>query len=237
MTQNKTSTRCSTALRNQYQAGITPVIPDIKCKSPGEGDLLRGRDPVAIAKRLAEAGVPMLSVVTEREHFGGSEKLLERIAESTGIPVLRKDFITTRKHLLETLDIGAQGVLLIASMLEKQQLFRLFEEAVMLGLEPLVETHSREEILSISGLDLTFLGINNRNIQEWELDGGDVGTTEELAGLVSPGTLVVSESSISSPGDVKRALKAGAHAVLVGTAILQAADEVEMYRSLSHPWR
>lgn len=226
-------TKCTTALWNQHRSGKIPVIPDIKCKSPGEGDLLMGRDPVVIAKSLEAAGAPVISVVTESEHYGGSPELLHQIAQATSIPILRKDFITTRKQLLESVDIGASGVLLIASMLEREQLFKLIEEALALELEPLVETHNETEIMAVNEVKLTFLGINNRNIVDWETDDGNVNTTEKLAGLVRPGVLVLSESSIASPGDVLRAIAAGAHAVLVGTAVLRAQDPVEMYHKLS----
>lgn len=226
-------TKCTAALWDQHRSGMIPVIPDIKCKSPGEGDLLLGRDPVKIAKSLAAAGAPVISVVTEAEHYGGSPELLQQIAQAASIPILRKDFITNKEHLLESVDIGASGVLLIASMLEKEKLFRLIEEAWGLGLEPLVETHNEAEIMAISELELTFLGINNRNIVEWEKDNGNVNTTERLAGFIRQGVLVLSESSIACPGDVLRATAAGAHAVLVGTAILRASDPVDMYHMLS----
>ena len=244
---NKSScVKCTTALWSKHHSGKVPVIPDIKCKSPREGDLLIGRDPIAIAKGLEVAGAPVISVVTESEHYGGSPKLLHQIAQATSIPILRKDFITTQEQLLESVDIGASGVLLIASMLGQKQLLKLIEEALVLDLEPLVETHNEAEIIAVNELKLTFLGINNRNIVEWEMDGGNVSTTEKLVGLVRPEVLILSESSINFPEDVLRAKAAGAHAVLVGTAILQAQDPVKMYHilteprmyhKLSEPWR
>ena len=133
----------------------------------------------------------------------------------------------------ESVELGASAVLLIASMLEKEQLFELIEAALMLGLEPLVETHSEAEIITVSELQLTIVGINNRNIVELEMDNGNVSTTEKLAGLVRPEVLVISESSIACSADVLRAIAAGAHAVLVGTTILRAKIPIEMYRNLS----
>ncbi len=223
----------SNALWSKYNSGRIPVIPDLKLRSPREGDLLQGRDPVEIARVLAAAGAPVLSVVTEPVHFGGTPQLLHRIVQATSLPVLRKDFINNTEQLLESLELGASAVLLIASMLEKEQLLKLIEEAFQLGLEPLVETHNREEIDSIKELQLSMIGINNRDIVNLEMDDGSIQTTEELMGLASPGALVISESSISTPLDVERASAAGAHAVLVGTAILQARDPVEMYQCLS----
>jgi len=230
------SKKFSTALWNQYQSPKVPVIPDIKSRSPQEGDLLQGRDPVELAKDLAAAGAPVLSVVTEPEYFGGSPELLRRIALATSLPVLRKDFIHSRAQLQESVELGADAALLIASMLEKKQLWKLIEDAFSLGLEPLVETHEAAEIFSVNELNLTMIGINNRNIVRLEMDDGSVSTTEELVSLVRPEVLVISESSISSSADVQRAMAAGARAVLVGTAILRAKDPVEMYHTLSEPW-
>jgi len=225
----------STALWNKYHSGKIPVIPDIKSRSPQEGDLFQGRDPVEIAKALAAAGAPVLSVVTEQKYFAGSPELLFKIAQATSLPILRKDFINNREQLEESVNLGASAVLLIVSMLEKRQLINLIEDALRLGLEPLVETHSKAEILAVNELKLTMLGINNRNIVELEMDNGSVSTTEGLASFAGREVLIISESSISSPSDVQRAKNAGAHAVLVGTAILQAKDIVKMYHTLSEP--
>ncbi len=225
-------TGCTAVLWEQYYQGMIPVIPDIKCKSPQEGDLLKGRDPVALAKDLSAAGAPLISVVTEKEHFGGSPQLLQSIARAVSLPILRKDFITTREQLLESADLGAGGVLLIVSMLEKKQLFKLVEETLALGMEPLLETHDEDEIKIANELAPTFVGINNRKIADWEMDEGTVSTTEKLAKLVSSEAFVLSESSFSSPAEVLRAKAAGAHGVLIGTAILQAEGPVRKYREL-----
>lgn len=230
---NSDTKKCSTALWNKRSTGKIPVITDIKIKSPGEGDLILGRCPASLAKSLEEVGVPMISVVTEAEHYGGSPELLYRIAKAVSVPILRKDFISKREQLVETVEKGASGVLLIASMLEKRQLFKLVEDSLVLGLEPLVETHNESEIISVSELNLTFLGINNRDIIQLETDDGSVNTTEKLAALAPKEAFLVSESSISSKADVARAISAGAHAVLVGTAILKAKDPVQMYKNLS----
>lgn len=228
-------TKCTTPLWQKYNSGIIPVIPDIKCKSPGEGDLMAGRKPIEYAKSLADAGAPVISVVTESVHYGGSLELLQQISVAVPVPILRKDFIKTREQLEESAKYGASGVLLISSILDKDQLANLIEQAILLGLEPLVETHNMEEINAIKDFELSFLGINNRNILEWETDNGTVNTTEKLGQFVPRKSLVLSESSIMSAEDVIRAKAAGAHAVLVGTAILKAKDPVAMYNELSVP--
>lgn len=232
---NTSNKKYSSTLWNQYRSGRIPVIPDIKSRSPQEGDLLQGRDPVEIARLLAAAGAPVLSVVSEPNYFGGSVEMLQRIVRAVSLPVLRKDFIASREQLLETVDLGASAVLLIASIVERAQLYKLIEEAYKLGLEPLVETHNEEEILSLKAMDITLMGINNRNIVKLEMDDGNVCTTEKLAGLIPPGVFLVSESAITSSADVERASGSGAHGVLVGTAILQAGDPAAMYQSLGIP--
>ncbi len=241
---NKSFTMCTDILWQKYRTGTIPVIPDIKRKSPGEGELLSGRDPAEYAKNLADAGAPVVSVVTETEHYGGSAEMFRRVAGSVSVPLLRKDFITTVDQLRESADMGASGVLLIASKLERKQLLQLAEAAAALGLEPLIETHDRAEITFAAGMKPTFLGINNRDIRSYETDNGGVGTTELLASYAGfdallpaqagSGALLLSESSISSAEDIRRAAAAGAHAVLVGTALLRAGDPAEMYRKLSN---
>lgn len=227
------ATGCTDVLWQKYREGRVPVIPDIKNRSPGEGDLMSDRDPAEYAKGLLTAGAPVISVVTEAEHYGGSAEMFRRIAGAVNIPLLRKDFITSVGQLRESADMGAAGVLLIASKLGKRKLLELAEAAVTLGLEPLIETHGRDEIEFAAAMKPTFLGINNRDIGRYETDCGNVETTELLAPYAGVGALLLSESSISSAEDVRRAAKAGAHAVLVGTALLRARDALEMYRELS----
>lgn len=226
-------TKCTKALWKTYRDGTIPVIPDIKCKSPGEGDLIRSRDPEILAGELQEAGAPVISVVTEADHFGGSLEMLRRITRKIRVPVIRKDFITNNDMLKESAEYGASAVLLISSMLKKAQLVQLAEHARQLGLEPLVETHSIEEIKFADQQGFTFIGINNRDIGVFETDHGDVGVTEQLASFVRSGALLLSESSISCREDILLAAKAGAHAVLVGTAILKADCAADMYKSFS----
>ncbi len=225
---------CTQALWKRYQEGYLPVIPDIKLRSPGEGELMQGRDPAEYARALEAAGAPVISVVTEEEHYGGSVKLLEEILRVVSVPVLRKDFIRTEEQLEETARLGVSAVLLIASVLGEEQLELLFEKAVSYGIEPLVEIHNQTELEIAVKLPVTFLGINNRNILTWETDNGNVGTTEALAKLTKKNTndrkvFLLSESSISSPEEISRAAKAGAHGVLVGTAFLKAEDPVAKY--------
>lgn len=226
-------TEFSNCIRKCQQAGYIPVIPDIKCRSPKEGDLLRGRDPVVTARLLVDAGAPVLSVVTENENFGGSLELLEQVIKESGVPVLRKDFINSREDLIVTRDIGASAILLISSMLTQEQLEYLYEAAIELGLEPLVETHSIAEIQYAAKLGAGLVGINNRNIIELEIDDGTVEATASLAAYKPEGCVLISESAIATRADAHSAVLAGADAVLVGTSLWQAEDMLALYAELS----
>ena len=224
-----------TALKDRQEKGLIPVIPDIKCYSPKEGDLLRGRDPVRLAKELEQAGACALSVVTEKNSFRGSVGLLRRICSAVKIPVLRKDFLENAEDLAQTKEAGASAVLLMYSCLGKEKLETLYREALALGLLPFVETHTGEELAFAARLHAPLTGINNRDILILEKDDGDVSHAADLLPSASKDTMIVVESGLLNGADVRRAVRAGADAVLVGTAILQDNDPAAMYRSMTRP--
>jgi len=226
------SAHFSGAIISENARGFVAVIPDIKCVSPKEGDLLRGRDPVEMAKYLVRSGAPVLSVVTEKERFGGSVELLRAIAQAVNVPILRKDFITNEAQLLETAKLGAAAVLLICATTDNNTLKKLYKKAMALGLEPLVEVHTAEEMVFAGTLGAGLVGINNRDIITLERDDGGADRTIALASGAPAGVLLVSESGILSAADAKLAVSAGANAVLIGTALWIADDMRAMYQSL-----
>jgi len=224
--------RFSQALREKKRSGVIPVIPDFKRISPKEGELFAGRDPVAMAKLLEGLGAPALSVVTEGDSFGGSMALLESIIRATGLPVLRKDFIKSEDDLKATRDAGADAVLLICATMDARMLTHLYEQALLVGLEPLVEARDAQELALAGTLGAKLVGINNRDILRLEKDGGTVSRTAQLTGNAPEGATLVSESGICSPFDARAAMDAGADAVLVGTAIWHAKGTKGFYLSL-----
>ena len=227
----------SASIRKRQQEGWFPVISEIKVRSEKEGDLLRNRDPVALARSMTAPPVAGISVVTEPKHFGGHMDLLRKIAAAVPYPILHKDFITSENQIQESADCGASAILLIVSLLEMEQLVQLIQEANRQGLETLVEAHTLAEIRKIEHLKFDLMGINNRDITIFETDDDDVGRTEELAGFNSKARLLISESSISNAEEVRRAGRSGADAVLVGTSILQADDMFKMlYEMISVGW-
>lgn len=221
------------------QRGLFPVISEIKLRTPRDGDLLRGRSPIELARRMARRPIAGLSVVTEPESFGGSLDLLGEVASAVEVPVLQKDFIRTREQVEQSKELGASAILLIANMLEDQTLIDLQDLSHGLGLETVVEVHTEREMQRVGdlGLRMDLLGINNRDIAVWETDNADVTVTEELlrgrrkaeserfpAWAAGRDVMILSESSLQSKEEVRRAFEAGADAVLIGTAVMKARD-------------
>ena len=160
------------------ERGAVPVMADIKPVSRRDGDLPGARRPADLARRLQEAGACALSVVTEAEHFGGSCAVLEEVADAVSLPVLRKDFLSAPDQIEASRAAGASAVLLILATTPDSLAASLYGCARELGLEAVVEIHTRKELDRALELDPTIIGINNRNILELEKDPGDVGIAD-----------------------------------------------------------
>jgi indole-3-glycerol phosphate synthase len=220
------------ALQAALTAGKIPLISEIKVKSPKEGDLLAGRDPVALARSMEEAGAACLSVVTEGPNFGGSLELLRTLAAAVSLPILRKDFVTDREGVRASKEHGASCLLLMLAVLDWPTLVALHEEAHRCGLETLVEVHNERELRQSLTLELDLLGINNRDILQLERDDGTIANTLRLLRMVPSGIRVISESAINTPEEARQVLAAGGAGILVGTSILRASDVGESVRRL-----
>ncbi|MBW2145443.1 MAG: indole-3-glycerol-phosphate synthase [Deltaproteobacteria bacterium] len=214
----------SRAILEAKESGRVPVIADIKPASPRDGNLLGNRGPGQMARIFGESGVCALSVVTEERHFGGSMEILQEVVRATHLPVLRKDFVSSPRHVIESREAGASAVLLIMATTPDPLAPMLHQQIKDLGMETVVEIHSQEELHRALGMEPAIIGINNRNILELETDSGDVRVTEELAPLVPKNVLIISESSLRSAHEIQRAFHAGADAVLIGTALLLSSD-------------
>ena len=223
------------SIRRRQAEGVMPVISEIKVHSPKEGDLLRGRAPEDLAAVMVTLPVAGVSVVTDLVHFLGDTGIIRAIRPFVPVPILRKDFTQSERDLDETVDVGADAILLTVCLLGDERLVKLHTGAHDRGLETLVEVHDDKDIARVVDLGLRpdVLGVNNRDIQIGETDDGDVGLTERLLPALPPGSVVLSESAISGPDDARRARAAGADAVLVGTALLQAPDPAEAIRALT----
>jgi len=204
-----------------------PVIAEVKVHSPKYGDLIKGRDEMDILHAYARAGAVGISYITEPEHFKGSFDVFRRICNSTHLPVLRKDFITSREEIERSVEAGSSAVLLIARLL-REKTAEFADICIEHGLDPLVEVHTAEELEFIADAR-AIIGINNRDISKLETDGGNVSVTEKIAPLI-PDRLKISESGISCIDDLRIALRF-TNAVLVGTAFMQAEDPEKIVKN------
>lgn len=197
------------------------VIAEVKRSSPSKGPLADIPDPAALASEYAAGGAAMISVLTEERRFGGSLADLAAVRAVVDIPVLRKDFVVSPYQVFEARAHGADVVLLIVAALEQPVLVGLIERVVSLGMTPLVEAHTAEEVDRALDAGATVIGINARNLHTLEVDRE---TFAVLAPRVPPGVVVVAESGVRGPHDVLDYARWGAHAVLVGEALVTTGD-------------
>ncbi len=206
------------------------LISECKRRSPGAGEIRPGLDPTVLTRGYARAGAAALSVLTDRDYFGGSLADLASAKAATQIPVLRKDFTLDPLHVLEARAGGADAVLLIVRILSDRQLATLHAEAKDLGMAVLVEVHDRGELARALAIEPEIIGINNRDLATFR---SDLSTTLELLEDVPDGVIVVSESGIRGADDVARLGDHGVDAVLVGETLLRAADPERAAREMA----
>ncbi|PKG32334.1 indole-3-glycerol-phosphate synthase [Methanoregula sp.] len=200
----------------QEREGRNAVIAEIKCASPSRGIIRRSVDMAQMAGVLAGAGCVALSVLTEPYFFGGAGQDISRVKSAVDLPVLRKDFIIDERQIAESRALGADAVLLIASVLEKR-LPAFVDMAMDYHLEPLVEVHNAAEAESALDTQATLIGINNRNLATMTIDRS---TTRILSGTIrGKGKLIVSESGMRSADDV-REMRGYCDAFLIGSSIM-----------------
>ncbi len=209
--------------------GGLSVIAEFKRRSPSRGEFSHELEPVAQARDYQRGGASAVSVLTEPAFFGGSNSDLIAIRESVTLPVLRKDFIIDPRQIWEARLIGADAVLLIVAALEHDRLAVLIDTADEAGLAALVEVHDEWELAAALGAGATIVGVNNRNLDSFDVD---LGTAERLAPLLDGVQIRVAESGINTPGDAKRMRAAGYDAVLVGESLVRSPDAASLIRSL-----
>ncbi|WP_312355430.1 indole-3-glycerol phosphate synthase TrpC, partial [Aminipila sp.] len=171
-----------------------------------------------------------ISVLTEPEYFLGSNRYLEEISRQVNIPLLRKDFIVDSYQIYEARLMGASAVLLISSILAEEQIGHFIDLADQLGLSALVESHNKEEVSKALRAGARILGINNRNLKNFEVDFSNC---MKLRGMVPPEVIFVSESGIKNAEHIAQLKKNGVDAVLVGEALMVSNDK----KTLLKEWR
>ncbi|KAA9086729.1 indole-3-glycerol phosphate synthase TrpC [Microbacterium radiodurans] len=193
------------------------IIAEVKRASPSRGDLAAIPDPALQARRYEEGGAAVISVLTEGRRFKGSLADLESVRDAVELPVLRKDFIATPYQVLEARASGADLVLLIVAALEQPVLAQLHELVLELGMTPLVETHSLEEVHRAADVGARLVGVNARNLSTFELDRDLFG---RLVDHLPSDAVKIAESAVLTPADVAHYRAAGADAVLIGEALV-----------------
>ena len=213
------------ALRRKVVAGQSAVIAEIKKASPSKGVLREEFIPADIAQSYAEGdgktSAACLSVLTDRQFFQGEPDFLKQARASCDLPVLRKDFMIDPYQIYESRVMGADCILLIVSCLDDAQLAEM--EAIARGLDMavLVEVHDAEELARALRLRTPLIGINNRDLHSFQVS---LDTTLALRKDVPADRVLVTESGIRTPEDVKMLREAGIDAFLVGEAFMRAAD-------------
>ena len=209
------------AMRAKIAVGQSAVIAEIKKASPSKGVLRSEFIPADIAQSYAQDGAACLSVLTDQQFFQGNNDFLKQARASCDLPALRKDFMVDAYQVYESRVIGADCILLIAACLDDAQMADLEAIARSLDMAVLVEVHDRTELDRALKLKTPLVGINNRNLRTFEVS---LETTLDLVHAVPADRLLVTESGIVSPEDVKRMRDAQVHAFLVGEAFMRAAD-------------
>lgn len=205
------------------------VIAEIKQKSPSKGVLRKNFDPVRIAESYRRGGARALSVLTDRKFFGGSLEILKKVRRATTLPLLRKDFLLEEYQVYESRLLGADAVLLIASVLSKKALATLGRLAEKLGMDVLFEAHDRRDLSKILYAKPKMIGINNRDLSDFSVD---IKTTEKLVRRIPKNILCVSESGIQTSQDLIYLKSLGIKAVLVGEELMKAKKPESALRRL-----
>ena len=222
------------ALRNRD--GAVKIISEVKRSSPSKGALARIPDPAALASVYEAGGASVVSVLTEQRRFHGSLADLDAVRAAVDIPILRKDFIVTPYQIHEARAHGADLVLLIVAALEQNALVSLLERTRSLGMEALVETHSRLEALRALDAGASIIGVNARNLKTLEVDRS---TVEQVIDVIPQDVVAVAESGVANAHDVFEYAKWGADAVLVGEALVTSGDPLssiqDMVSAGQHP--
>lgn len=217
------------ALHRKIAAGEAAVIAEVKKASPSRGVLRDPFDPPAIARQYEAGGAACLSVLTDHDFFQGHEAYLRAARAACGLPVLRKDFMVDAYQVLEARALGADCILLIAAALSDAEMMALHRQATDLGMDVLVEVHDADELQRALRMDISLVGINNRDLRNFAVS---LDTTLALLPSIPPEVLVVTESGILAPADVSLMRGHGVHAFLVGEALMRAPDPGVALRQL-----
>jgi indole-3-glycerol phosphate synthase len=207
------------------------IIAEVKKASPSKGVIRADFEPIEIAQAYERGGADALSILTEPHFFQGDKEYLGMVRRYVNLPLLRKDFIVDEYQILEALAFGADYILLIAMALSRKELKRLHDYARHLGLEVLVEVHSKSDLVKAIFAGADIIGINHRNLESFEMD---MRLSERLIPLIPNGKIIVAESGISDHETVVELHRIGADAFLVGEHFMRQADLTDALHSLKY---
>ena len=197
------------------------IIAEVKKASPSKGIIREDFDPLLIADIYSRNGANAISVLTEPHFFKGKLEYLTEIRRYTNTPLLRKDFIIDKYQIVEALVYGADFILLIAKCLAKKELQELYDYALHLGLEVLVEVHDKEDLKKAMSCGAHIVGINHRNLDTFEMD---MDLCHKLIPMIPNGKIIVAESGVNDQETIKRLSEAGADAFLIGEHFMRQDD-------------
>jgi len=204
-------------------------ICEVKKASPSKGIIDPAFDYMGIAREYASAGADAISCLTEPKWFLGSDEIFREIRSDVGLPMLRKDFVVDEYQLYQAKLMGADCVLLICALLDTETIRKFLDVCGALGLAALVETHDEAEIVSAVSAGARMIGVNNRNLKDFSVD---LENAARLRALIPADRLYVAESGVRTPEDAARLSAAGADAILVGEAMMRAADKAAFLHAM-----
>jgi indole-3-glycerol phosphate synthase len=209
------------SLRLKIEAGLPAVIAEIKKASPSRGILRENFNPAQIAASYARGGAACLSVLTDVDFFKGDDSYLQQARAACPLPVLRKDFVIDPYQVYEARVLGADCILLIVAALGDAMLKELYQLAVHLGMDALIEVHDRQELDRALAIPAPMIGINNRDLRSFETR---LDVTLDFLDQITDDRIVITESGIHTAADVALLRSRGVNAFLVGEAFMKAAD-------------
>jgi len=197
------------------------IIAEVKKASPSKGIIREDFDPIAIAQEYSKNGANAISVLTEPHWFKGDLEYLTAIRRYVPTPLLRKDFIIDKYQIVEALVYGADFILLIAAALSKQELKELYDYALYVGLEVLVEIHDKDDLKKAMACGASIIGINHRNLSTFQMD---MELCHKLIPMIPNGKIIVAESGVNDTKIIQELSEAGADAFLIGEHFMRQDD-------------
>ena len=212
--QNLKESNFKKSLENKTEA----IIAEIKKASPSAGIISENFDPILKAKEYESFGVSALSILTEEDYFLGNIQYLKDIRANTSLPILRKDFIVDDYQIYESKLIGADCILLIASILNDDELKVFSETAEKLKLDYIIEVHNEEELHRIENFSSAIIGVNNRNLKTFEVD---INNSIKLKKIFKEDNIFISESGIKSKKDIQQLQQHNINVFLIGESMMK----------------